>query len=73
MRNIKYGENKHNRTRPSVFMHMETPRVTVQGKITAMYLAVDGTPGLDFIIKDLPSVLNLIIADQLLNECQCCS
>jgi len=29
--------------------------------------------GLDFIIKDLPSVLILIIADQMLNDSQCCS
>jgi len=30
-------------------------------------------PGLDFISKDLPSVLVLIIADQILNDLLCCS
>ena len=29
--------------------------------------------GLDFIIRDLPSVLILIIADQILNDSLCCS
>ena len=32
-KNFKYGENKHNRTRSSVFMHKS---VTIQGNITAM-------------------------------------
>ena len=36
MKNIKYGKNKHNRTRSSVFMHTKTPSVTIQGNITAM-------------------------------------
>jgi len=30
-------------------------------------------PGHNFIIKDLPSVLILIIADQILNDSLCCS
>ena len=33
---IKYGENKPNRTRSSVFMHTQSQRVTIQGNITAM-------------------------------------
>jgi len=36
MKNIKYGENKHKRTRSSVFMHAKAPSVTIQGPITAM-------------------------------------
>jgi len=36
MKNIKYGENKHNRTRSSVFMYTKTQCVTIQGNITAM-------------------------------------
>ena len=35
-KNIKYGGNKHNRTRSSVFMYTKTPYVTSQGNITAM-------------------------------------
>jgi len=35
MKNIKYGENKQNRTRLSVFIHTNTPSVTIQGNITA--------------------------------------
>ena len=35
-KNIEYGENNHNRTRSSVFMHRKTPSVTIQGNITAM-------------------------------------
>ena len=33
MKNIKYGENKHN---ISVFLHTKIPSVTIQGNITAM-------------------------------------
>jgi len=36
MKNIKYGENKHNRTRSSLFVRTKTPSVTIQGNITAM-------------------------------------
>ena len=36
MKNIKYGEDKHNRTRSSVFMHTKTPSVSIQGNITVM-------------------------------------
>jgi len=36
MKNNKYGENKHNRMRSSVFMHTKTQSVTIQGNITAM-------------------------------------
>ena len=36
MKNIKYGENEHNRTHSSVFMHTQTPSVTIQGNITAV-------------------------------------
>ena len=43
MTNIKYGENKHNRTRSSVFMHTKTPSVTNQGNITAMRYRYDVT------------------------------
>ena len=35
MKNMKYGENMHNRTRSNVFMHTKTPSVTIQGNITA--------------------------------------
>ena len=31
-----YGENNHNRTRSSVFMHTMTESVTIQGNLTAM-------------------------------------
>jgi len=34
MKNIKYGESKHNRTRSNVAMHTKT--VTIQGNITEM-------------------------------------
>jgi len=30
-------------------------------------------PGVDYIFKDLPPVLILIVADQILNESKCCS
>jgi len=36
MKNIEYGENKHNRTHSSVIMHKKTPNVTIQGNITVM-------------------------------------
>ena len=36
MKNIKHGENSHNRTRSSVFMHAKTPSVTIKGNITAV-------------------------------------
>jgi len=36
MKNIKSGENKHNRKRPSIIMHTKTPSVTIQVNITAM-------------------------------------
>ena len=36
MKNIKCGENKHNRTRSNVFKHTKTPSVTIQGNVTAM-------------------------------------
>jgi len=36
MTNIKYGENKHSRMCPSVFMLTKTPSVTIKGNITAM-------------------------------------
>jgi len=36
MKNIKCVENRQNRTCLSVFMHMKTPTVTIQGNITAM-------------------------------------
>ena len=36
MKNIKFSENNHNRTRSSVFMHTKSPSVTLQGNITAM-------------------------------------
>ena len=29
MKNIKYGKNKHNRTRSSFFMHSKTTNVTI--------------------------------------------
>ena len=32
----KYGENKHSRTRSSVFTHTKIPSVTIQENITAM-------------------------------------
>ena len=32
---IKYGKNKHNRTRLSVFLCTKTPNVTIQGNVTA--------------------------------------
>ena len=35
-KNIKCGENKHNRPRSSLFIHTKTPSVTIQGNITAM-------------------------------------
>ena len=35
-KNIKYGANKNNRTRSSVFMHTKTTSVTIQGNVTAM-------------------------------------
>ena len=42
MKNIKYGENKHNRPRSSVFIHTKTPSVAIQGNITAMRYRNDG-------------------------------
>jgi len=36
-------------------------------------LSFSEAPGPNFIIKDLTSVLILIIADQILNESLCCS
>ena len=36
MKNIKYGANKHNRKRSSVFMQTKTPSVTIEGNITAI-------------------------------------
>ena len=36
MKNIKYGKNKHKRTRSSVFIHTKTQSVTIQGNITAL-------------------------------------
>ena len=36
MKTIKYGKNKHKRTRSSVFIHTKTQSVTIQGKITAL-------------------------------------
>ena len=36
MKNIKFGGNKHSRTRSNVFVHTKTPSVTIQGNITAM-------------------------------------
>jgi len=48
---------------------VETSGLGVQDHV---YLSMHST-GLDFIIKDLPSVLILIIADQILNDSRCCS
>ena len=42
MKNIEYGENKHNRPRSSVFIHTKTPSVAIQGNITAMRYRNDG-------------------------------
>ena len=53
----------------SITVYIEVIRIIYVWTITKhkyMY------PGLDFIIKDLPSVLILIIADQRLNESRCC-
>ena len=36
MKNIKYCENKPNRTRSSVLMHLKTPNVSIQGNMTAI-------------------------------------
>ena len=36
LKNIKYGEYKHNRTRTNVFMPTEIPSVTIQRNVTAM-------------------------------------
>ena len=36
LKNIKYGEYKHNRTRSSDFMHTKIPSVTIQGNVIAM-------------------------------------
>jgi len=35
MKNIKYGENMHNKTRSIIFLCTKTPIVTIQGNITA--------------------------------------
>ena len=37
------------------------------------YTSFGGKYGADRIIMDLPSVLILIVADQILNELMCCS
>jgi len=34
MKNIEYGENKHNRTHSRLIIHTKTPNVAIQGNIT---------------------------------------
>jgi len=36
MKNIKYGENKQNRTRSSLFIHTKTPSETIQVNLTVI-------------------------------------
>ena len=43
LKNIKYGEYKHKRTRTNVFMPTEIPSVTIQRNVTAMRYRNDVT------------------------------
>ena len=53
MKNIHYGENKHNRTSSSVFVHTKTPSVTIQGNINAIRYRNDVIRSVDFLhIRD---------------------
>ena len=56
----------------SVLRGMEVCIVVLSG-VCYSYHILDKSSGPNSIIKDLPSVLILIIADQLLNDSLCCS
>ena len=60
MTNIKYGENKHNRTRSMVFMHTKAPSVTIQGNITAMGYRNDVIRSVLFL--DIRTTLGMMLA-----------
>jgi len=34
---LKYGDNKHNRTRSILFIYTKAPSVTIQGNITVIW------------------------------------